>query len=162
MRRSLPLLTFEFVLIIYLSRFEFSFPSAGRVCGLKGSIRLPPVHALHFGLADRVSTPAPRRHSTTLSCPRCSFTLDFPTLCPSFGTGRTSVRCKTTLESRAVFPLLFRHTQGMHDHEYIRQQERLRHQDPIATQGVLYSIILEEARHPTLCNHDDKIVLHPT
>ena len=40
-----------------------SSPSAGRVRGLKGSTRLSPVHALHFGLADWVSTPAPRQLS---------------------------------------------------------------------------------------------------
>ena len=39
-------------------------PSAGRGCGLKGSTHLSPVHALHFGLADWVSTPAPRQLST--------------------------------------------------------------------------------------------------
>ena len=38
-------------------------PSAGRVRGLKGSTHLSPVHALHFGLADWVSTPAPRQCS---------------------------------------------------------------------------------------------------
>ena len=49
-----------------IERFFFFFchtlnpsPSAGRVCGLKGSTHLPPVHALHFDLADWVSTPAP-------------------------------------------------------------------------------------------------------
>ena len=36
-------------------------PSAGRVRGLKGSTHLSPVHALHFDLADWVSTPAPRQ-----------------------------------------------------------------------------------------------------
>ena len=39
-------------------------PSAGRVRGLNGSTHLSPVHALHFGLADCVSTPAPRPLST--------------------------------------------------------------------------------------------------
>ena len=39
-------------------------PSAGRVHGLKGPTHLSPVHALHFGLAKWVSTPAPRQLST--------------------------------------------------------------------------------------------------
>ena len=39
-------------------------PSAGRVRGLKGSTHLSPVHALHFVLADWVSTPAPRQLPT--------------------------------------------------------------------------------------------------
>ena len=42
-------------------------PLAGRVCRLKGSIHLSPVHALHFGLADWVSTPAPRLLKTIKS-----------------------------------------------------------------------------------------------
>ena len=41
-------------------------PSAGRVRGLKGSTNLSPVHASHFGLADWVSTPAPRQLSTNI------------------------------------------------------------------------------------------------
>ena len=39
-------------------------PSAGRFRGLKGSTHLSPVHVLHFDLADRVSTPAPRQLTT--------------------------------------------------------------------------------------------------
>ena len=39
-------------------------PSAGRVCDLKGSIHLSQVHALHFDIADSVSTPAPRQLPT--------------------------------------------------------------------------------------------------
>ena len=44
-------------------------PSAGRVRGLKGSTHLSPVHALHFGLADWVSTPAPGQLSINTQLP---------------------------------------------------------------------------------------------
>ena len=39
-------------------------PSAGRVRGPRGSTYLSPIHALHFGLANWFSTPAPRQLTT--------------------------------------------------------------------------------------------------
>ena len=53
-----------FIYSFYLVTLNTPSPSAGRVRGLKVSTHLFPVHALHFGLADWVSTPAPRQLST--------------------------------------------------------------------------------------------------
>ena len=49
-------------------------PSAWRVRALKGLTHLSPVHALHFGLADWVRTPAPRQLTTN--------SVDYNTLFP--------------------------------------------------------------------------------
>lgn len=43
------------------------FPSTGRDHGLNGPTHLCSAHALHLGLADRASTPAPRNSSNKLS-----------------------------------------------------------------------------------------------
>ena len=55
---------FVFVFFYFFCHTLNPSPSAGRVRGLKGSTHLSPVHALHFDLADWVSTSAPRQLTT--------------------------------------------------------------------------------------------------
>ena len=54
----------SFIFIYLICHTLNPSPSAGRVRGLKESIHLSSVHALHFRLADWVSTPAPRQFTT--------------------------------------------------------------------------------------------------